>query len=175
MGKEFWIFINTFAPWLSAIGTISAVIVSLYLANKDKKIKLKVTAGYRLLLKPSKKGNTDEYLFIGIVNKWYREVQITNIGWKTGIVRKRRFVQMVIQNDGISSAMPIRLKDGEEAKYFIPLNNKTNWIDNFKLNVIKKYPRIDLHFVRIQIYTSIDKIFESRIERGLRDKLLRSN
>jgi hypothetical protein len=39
---ETWKFINTFAPWVSAIGTIAAVITSLYLAIRDYKIRLKV-------------------------------------------------------------------------------------------------------------------------------------
>lgn len=56
MDVEFWKFINTFAPWLSALGTIAAVVVSLYLARRDKSIRLEVSAGHRLLATPGVKG-----------------------------------------------------------------------------------------------------------------------
>jgi hypothetical protein len=49
MDKEIWQVINTFAPWLSAIGTVSAVIASLYLATRDRRISLKISAGHKLL------------------------------------------------------------------------------------------------------------------------------
>jgi hypothetical protein len=34
--RETWTFVNSFAPWLSAIGTLAAVITSLYLATADR-------------------------------------------------------------------------------------------------------------------------------------------
>jgi hypothetical protein len=47
MDRETWRFINTFAPWLSAVGTLVAVAVSLYLARKSNRIELEVSAGLR--------------------------------------------------------------------------------------------------------------------------------
>ncbi len=48
--RSLWLFINSFAGWLSALGTIAAVIVALYLARRDSRIRLKVVVGLRLLL-----------------------------------------------------------------------------------------------------------------------------
>jgi hypothetical protein len=47
MDQETWRFINTFAPWLSAIGTLTAVAVSLYLARRSDRQKLEVRVGLR--------------------------------------------------------------------------------------------------------------------------------
>ena len=71
--EETWKFINTFAPWLSAIGTLMAVAVSLYLARHDKRIRLEVNAGHRLLITEGQKGPHPEYLLIRIVNIGHRE------------------------------------------------------------------------------------------------------
>ena len=38
MDRATWQFINSFSSWLSAIGTVAAVIVALYLARRDKRI-----------------------------------------------------------------------------------------------------------------------------------------
>lgn len=51
--EETWKFINTFAPWLSAIGsTLSAVATSLWLAQRDRRVKLSVRASLRIWLIP---------------------------------------------------------------------------------------------------------------------------
>lgn len=170
--KDTWEFINSFAPWLSAIGTILAVIVSLYLARRDKLIKLKVSAGHRLFISPGMRGQYPEFLYISVVNKGFQEAQLTNIGWKIGLFKKQHAIQSIIQNDGISSSMPIRLKNGEEAKYFIPLNEETNWINNFVEQFLKSNHRRRINHIRIQAFTSIDKVFESKIDKSLKKKIL---
>ena len=50
MDRETWKFINTFAPWVSALGTTAAVIVSLYLALRTARVKIRVGSGiYQML------------------------------------------------------------------------------------------------------------------------------
>jgi hypothetical protein len=41
-------FVNSFAPWLAAFGTLAALITSLYLATKQTKAKLRVSAAHHL-------------------------------------------------------------------------------------------------------------------------------
>jgi hypothetical protein len=85
--EETWKFINTFAPWLSAVGTISAVITSLYLARKSRRIHLKVDAGLRTLVQQGSPAK--EYVAITVVNRGDRAATIQSIGWKIGFFRKR--------------------------------------------------------------------------------------
>ena len=89
-----------------------------------------VSAGHRIIVGPGSQEPYPEYLSICIVNIGHRDAQIINIGWKVGIVKKRYAVQSTI-NDGMSSTIPVRLKDGEEAKFLIPLNKETNWLRDF--------------------------------------------
>ncbi len=108
---------------------------------------------------------------IKIVNIGRREAQITNIGWKVGLFRRRYAVQTTT-NDGMSSTIPVRLKDGEEANFFIPLNEQTNWLRAFARDFLSPFPRIKSRFVKVQVFTSVGRNFEKKIEQGLREKLV---
>jgi hypothetical protein len=171
--KETWIFINTFSSWFSAIGTLAAVIISLYLARRERKIQLKVSAGHRLMLIPGRTEKPIEYLNIDIVNVGARVANITNIGWSIGFLRKRVAVQMTIQ-DGFSSKMPTQLDDGERASYYIPLYGEAQWLETFAKDFLGKHPRVWSRTIKIIVHTSVGKVFTSRIEKGLRDELVKS-
>ena len=170
MSQDTWRFINSFAPWLSALGTFSAVMLSLHLARRDKTVRLRVAVGHRLLVTPGTPKPWPEYISINIINIGHRDAQITYIGWKIGIFHKRYAVQSII-NDGLSSSLPIRLRDGEEARYMIPLN-ETNWLENFALKMLSPYTSIQCRFARVQIFTSIGKTFEAPMEKSLQKKLV---
>jgi len=171
MDVETWKFINTFAPWLSAIGTLSVVIISLYLARAEKPIKLEVRAGHRIMITPDQGGEHPEYLFISAINKGHRIATITNIGWRIGLFKKQHMIQMVTA-DLDSSALPAKIDDGEEAQWYIPLNVEDNWIEKFSRDRLPPYPRIKIFSLRLRIFTSVGKTFEARIEKSLKDKLL---
>jgi hypothetical protein len=171
LSQDVWRFINTFAPWFSAVGTLSAVVLSLYLARRDKNVRLKVSAGHRIIVGPGSQEPYPEYLSIYIVNIGHRDAQIINIGWKVGIFKKRYAVQSAI-NDGMSSTIPVRLKDGEEAKFLIPLNKETNWLREFGKKMLYPFPWLQAHFIKIQAYTSLGDTFEEKIEKSLRQKIL---
>jgi hypothetical protein len=170
--KETWEFVNSFAPWLSAFATIAVVIVSLYFSRRDKKIRIEISAGYRLIISQGDLNNRPEYLNVHIVNIGHREVQIVNIGWKIGFIKKKYFIQKRINNDGLSSPMPIRLRDGDEANYYIPLNDETNWIDNLIEKRLQPHPKMNLNFMKLQVFTSVGNEFNTKIEKGLKKRIL---
>jgi hypothetical protein len=171
MDTETWKFINTFAPWFSAFGTLSAVIVSLYLSRAEKPIKLEIRAGHRLIIEPGKKAKYPEYLYISAINTGHRITTIINIGWKVGFIKKRHAIQ-IVPNHISSSSLPVKIDDGEEAKWLISLDKEENWIENFSKDFLLPNPRWNLLWVKLQIHTSIGKTFETRVEKGLREMLL---
>lgn len=123
------------------------------------------------MVTPGENGRS-EYIFIGIVNIGHRETQITGIGWKTGIIKKQHAMQVISDTD-ISSPLPIRLKDGETAKYFIPLIDDKRWLKKFATDMMSSScPDISSYFLKLQIFTSIGKTFETRLEKGLRKMLV---
>jgi hypothetical protein len=140
------------------------------LARQDKRVRLDVSAGHRLLITPGQTGRP-EYLVIRIVNVGHRETQIINIGWKVGLIKKQYAIQTTIQ-DGLSSPLPARLRDGDEAKYYIPLEGGYNWLEGFIKDFYKHNFKSRLRYTKIQVFTSVGKTFESRIEKGLQNKIL---
>lgn len=169
--QDAWKFINTFAPWFSAIGTLSAVILTIHLARKDRNIQLEVSAGHRIIVTPGVPAPYPEYLSIYVVNVGRREAQITNIGWKTGVFKKQHAIQTPPYNQ-FSSPLPIRLKDGEEAKYLIELSKADDWLKGFTKDMLSPFPRIQCRFAKLRVFTSIGKTFESGLEDGLKKKIV---
>ena len=169
--KETWEFINTFSPWLSAVGTLAAVLVSLYLAGRDRRIKLRISAGHRLIVSQGLPGEPSDYLAIHIVNIGHRETQITGLGWKIGLFKKQYGIQTIMR-DGMSSTMPVRIRDGEEASYFIPLKGDPRWLNDFVVNFLQPNPKSRLKHIKLQAFTSVGKKFETKIDKGLQNKLL---
>lgn len=166
-----WQFINTFADWFAAAGTIAAVVVAIYLARRDKTVRLSINAGVRLIVTPGLKGPHPEYLSITAVNIGHRGAQITNIGWSVGLFKRQNGIQSTIQ-DGISSPIPVRLKDGEEARWMIPLGGKTLWLEDFVDKFLQPNPKIRSRFVSVCIFTSVGTTFRTRVEKGLQERLV---
>ena len=73
---EEWKFINSFSPWLSAIGTLLAVCVSLYISYSTRKIALQVSSGIIVF---NENGADEEYLAINVINTGYRTVFLNNL------------------------------------------------------------------------------------------------
>jgi hypothetical protein len=172
MDVEFWKFINSFAPWLSAIGSLSAVFLALYLSRQDKRVRLDVSVGHRLMITPGQAGPHPEYLAIKIVNIGHREAQISNLTWKTGIFKKSYAVQTTTR-DLISSPMPHRIKDGEEASYFIELDSNNDWINIFIKDFLPNFPSLRLWFIRFRVHTSIGKSFSTKLESSFKKLCLK--
>jgi hypothetical protein len=172
LNEDTWRFINTFAPWFSAIGTISAVVTSLYLAKKSGRVHLKVDAGVRTIIQqgiPSK-----DFVTIMVVNKGHRTATIQSVGWKLGFFRKTYFIQMP-GPPILSSKLPQKLEDGESARYFFSIEPEggDGWREQFKKALDKfKFPTLMAHSMKAQVHTSVGKTFEARIEKSLRDLLL---
>ena len=166
MDKETWQFINTFAPWLSALGTISAVIVSLYLATQDRRVRLKVHASVQVLIEP---GRSREFIGVSAVNIGRRETTITGIGWKIGPIRKKSFIQLGFSPE--SAQLPVRLSDGQSAMFLIPLENTDNhWVEGMR-EQLGKLLWLKIYFMEAQVVTSVGKSFTVRIDRNIRNLL----
>jgi hypothetical protein len=90
-----WNFINSFSGWLSAIGTLLAVVVSLWLARRDYRIRVKASVGIRKVLFERKIYQTLEeepdFLIISVTNIGRRVVTVVGLLWKNRLIRRTRF------------------------------------------------------------------------------------
>jgi hypothetical protein len=91
--KADWTFINTFAGWLSAVGTLLAVVVSLYLAMRDFRIRLRVNVGIRKLFVGAGTHNVEDapdFIIISVANVGRRPAKVTGLFWKKPVVAAPR-------------------------------------------------------------------------------------
>jgi hypothetical protein len=148
-----------------------AVGVSLYLARQDKRVRLNITAGYRVIVSQGRQGKPPGFMVIRIVNVGHREAQITGIGWKVGLIKKQ-YAQQIPMQDSISSTLPKIIRDGDEAAFYFPMEGEQRWLEGFVRKLIIPHPKWKLRNTKVAIFTSVGKTFESRIEKGLRYALL---
>lgn len=172
MDIEFWLFVNSFSPWLSAIGSLSAVAFALYLARQDKRIRLNISVGHRLIVTQGSPEPDLSCLAINITNIGHREAQISNLSWKVGLFRKTIFIQCTPKDD-ISSPMPVRLKDGEEANYFITLDDEHDYLGTFIKDFLPNMYWLRLKLACFRVHTTIGSEFSTKLEKGFIDLCLK--
>lgn len=165
MDQETWRFINSFAPWLSAAGTLIAVIATIYFSRKDKFLKLKVRAGIRLIVSPHYPSNT-ELVIVEVINIGIRKAKLTGIGLQIGRFNPEHFEFIPQRNDLISSKLPINLDEGEYANYFFNINSI--------IEVMKSYHDIKVknRKINIRANTSNGKSFIKGIDKSLNTRIL---
>lgn len=166
-----WLFINSFAAWFSAAGTLAAVIISLYLARQDKMIRLAVEATY-ITTKEITEENREpnHWIMITATNLGRRETEISYVGWKAGFLRARYATQEF--SPDLSNALPIRLRDGEVARYFIAVKGEKNGLLDLREHMIQKNARIMVWTLRARVINSLGRVFSARVSRSLRKELL---
>ncbi|WP_460456261.1 hypothetical protein [Arenimonas alkanexedens] len=158
--QEQWDFINSFSGWLAAVGTIAAVCVSLWLARNATRPKARLNANMVITIGAGLPSN--EFLNFSIVNTGDRPIRITNIGWKSGVFKKRFAIQLTGQSPEMSSPIPVDLSHGQTGNWFVDTDHKFNgdtWAEHFGPKMIAPNLRSGLWSLRAQAYTSTGHIF----------------
>lgn len=161
--------INTYATIFAAIGTISAVIVSLYFAYSNRKISLKVHTGIF-------QGSQDnkEYILIKILNDGNRAVTISkHFGLEFGFFRKKNVIigfKYIDQNQ--SSNFPCRLYEGDEAVVAIPIeHNDDNFLENLYNDFLKNSPMININTLKLQLYPNLGNTIKIKLNKSIKDAI----
>ena len=118
--RETWNFINSFAPWFSALGTLCAVLVSLYLAFRTSRPRVRVSCSIvRAIPTGQRLGDGAEFFQIRVVNRGFREVVVSGIMWKQRGLRRRSYV-VFPPDDPYSTKVPAKLQYGDQVHFFFP-------------------------------------------------------
>ena len=175
LGKVQWELINSFSNWLAALGTIAAVVVSLWLAARATRLKCRASVGHRIVIEQGAKGSFPEIVVFSIVNTGERSIRTTSIGWRVGFLRWRRdAVQMFDHTQ--SSAMPVELNHGQEAQWVFPLQlDDQGWLSKFPKKMLTPHFRFQSVTLRACFVTSIGKTFLIKPERGLLNRLVEAS
>jgi hypothetical protein len=167
IAKSQWEFYNSFAVWLSAIGTLAAVIVSLYLSLKTRP-RAKVSASLMEGIGFGGKAPHPEFVVIQVVNIGDHNLRITHFAWKVGFGKvgpwKKRFLWM--PNIG---PFPKDLSHGEDCQ--ISLDAKEEWFVDFAKKILMPHYRFSCFTLRAQVSTSTGYVFESKPTRRLMAEL----
>lgn len=167
--QDTWRFINSFAPWFSAVGSFLGVATALYLSMAGRRLALHVYATV-VTMHVARIPDTEDFIGINVVNLGHTEANVTNVAWQLGFPFFREtFLQTGI--DSRSSPIPHRLRHGDIANYYIPLNNTYNhWVTKIRTK-LGRFPRLTVFTMKVIVTTSTGKTFKKRIERPLRDLL----
>jgi hypothetical protein len=158
--------------WVSGIGALLAVGVSLHLARRQTAVELAVEAGHRVIIAPGEP-EMPEYISVLVVNLGQQPVTITNVGWRFGLFRKRYAIQM-LHGIPLSRVPPVELTTGQQATFLVPLDN-TNWLKDMARRLDGPFPGLSAWMMRVQIFTSVGKTITRRLESGLRKKLVEAH
>lgn len=164
MDREDWQFINSFADWFAALGTVAAVVTSLYLARRQERPHLTVHAGiYQLFTVGEKRGSPSEYVQIKATNTGFREVTITGIVWRAGFFRKLNFIQLPPSNV-FSASVPTKIGHGEEATYLFPVENFVRGSEQIRRKISEfRIPALARKSLRVGISSSTGHVFWSKV------------
>ena len=171
--REFWRFINTFAPWGSALASTAAVIAALYLARRGDRIRLQVVVGVRIVAMMGPVAPPPER---------YAVIQVTNVGRRTATITglyfrearpftRQEFVWLPAPHPLSTGTVPQTLADGESRMWLAPIATFTQgFADHFR--GVRGWLRAGRF--RGGVDTSAGGRFESEIDRTLRQALRRS-
>jgi hypothetical protein len=168
--------LDVLGTWIAGLGTLSAVIVSLYLARSQQKIKLRVTVGERLIVTAGE-DHTPEVASILVTNCSPRPAKVTHIAWRIGWRKKRYFIQLFNLRE--YETLPKMLSEGEEANFIIPYKfseRDEDWDVSMTKSLFDdvRFPRLYAKSLRCCVSTSVGQNFVVKVEKGLRERLLRS-
>lgn len=171
LDQKTWTFINTFAPWLSAIGTLAAVLTSLWLAQRDWRVRLAVRASLRIqLIRGGGPGHGDRFVSVNVINPGRRAVTVSGIGWRLGLLKRREF--LVPDYDG--PTLPTKLEDGDEAAFLFPLDQfATGLLNALPRRAFMPLPRFRLATMQAIVATTAGRAFYASITKDLRKELAR--
>lgn len=154
---------NSFAPWLSGIGNLMVISITLWLVRRDKFIRLVLETEYvtsLIMQTPA--------IRLTVTNVGTRKANIAGIYLKTGRFRRNVHVPLPIQLR-TAPALPESLDDGD----FIHLDLTMETVAIQLKKILKDTPwwnggrsaNVFLRTVKVGIRTSTGKAFEVRLSR----------
>jgi hypothetical protein len=162
---------------LTAFGTLAAVIVALRLANRERIEVIRGRAGERLIIQMGMRADEGTPIVnVEVTNLTMRTVTISNIGWRVGIFRRQRFVQIPDYRDPLTFKLPTKLDYGERANYNFP---REEFLKNASMvcsHISTFWPWLSGRFIFLEVSTSGNPgCFRFRVERPLANAFLKQS
>ena len=152
-----WRIYNSFAPWIAAIATIFISSIALWLATKDKYIRLKLNMSIAYYTGPNYNPTLKQMISISILNKGIRKATINNLGF---YINSKTY-QMLPSKNHLNSEYPITLSDGESANYYLENSDF--------LEVMNRFNNGKLKGIKIFTMSSTGKMCKKRLTKGVKN------
>ena len=167
--RETWLFINSFAPWLAALGTVLAVIVSLRLARRISRPDIRVFI--RLISLFGQEIPKKFFVQIDAVNH-SRKAVVNTIAWWSwrplGFGRRKQGWIVLPLHDPHSTTLPCELDFGKEASFFFPFDAvHESWKSLLEHVDDSKFLWLTVRLLRVGVVTSTDQYFGARLNQRM--------
>lgn len=169
---QYW---QTVGVWLTGFATVSAVVVSLTLARRQRP-RLRISAGIRMIVQQGAPGaaehNFPRFVAIAIRNIGDRPAKIEGVGWRSPRWNKiNGYQQLPPQPTGVT--LPYVLPDGDSLHLYISIDDpEIAWIENFARDFLGPWPSLDVRFIRVMAWTPAGYTFQGPLEDELRKRLV---
>jgi hypothetical protein len=165
LGPEVRQWLDIGAEYLTAVGTVGAVIVALYLSRKDRREKISVSVAIHYSVGPEQT-LADSIRFFGLeaTNVGFATVTVTNLCWRVGVFRKK---VLYVNTSGLmewpTERPPKTLHRGDWLTVRLPQEQFIGGL-TFLLEEASKHPFPTLAFrsLRAGVQTSTKKRFFAR-------------
>lgn len=164
--------VNTYINFLIALGTIGAVITSLYLAKIGDRIRLSVYSSLYLIGSIHQFSASQPFVIVTVTNVSRRTATITGFSYHINFIKRKHFSQIL--DASIASKLPCSLKDGEEFALRIPLDDFIENLADAIYDVCEFSPAIAVRTLRIKFDTSAGGSFSCRFGKNIRDELVKA-
>ena len=178
----YWLKVSALSQVAAAAVTFLAVLVSLYIAFRGRRPRLKLKVGERLIMG----GGADELavLMFSVANAGERPVHVRGIGWRTGWLRwgptflKRRAAVQVTGGAGMGQDPPYELQPGAEGSSYALMENILGFLGERQAEPFytRDWPLFGRRAtsVRGYVYTADGYLFHSRPEKSLLSQLVQA-
>lgn len=173
---ETWECVNSFANWISAIGTVLISGIALWLTVKDRFLRMSNRFSWGIIANPNR--DNMKVFILSFTNIGVRPITVTNYKWRipfsgkstTYLITMPQLDRRVSQ---FCTKMPIELSDGNSGSiyhtedFFMNMDNQ----DNFLYPENKLLAFIRIKFFKMYISTSIGKDIPVKVDRNVRKML----
>ena len=155
--------------WAAGLATLAAVCVSLYLARRGEKVRLRIFVGLRMTVLGDG-SPPEEHVCFHVTNLGERPVSIQSVGWVVGKRKKRKYCIQPLSGRWTTQC-PAEIKYGQDVTFMVSLSETPNWARDFSVGFINDPSGQSLKTLRAQIFISVGQTFEVKPESGLIDRL----
>ena len=154
---------------MAGIATLCAVLVSLHLARRSERIRIRGSAGIRLITEGDGTP-AEQHVQISAVNHGDRVVIVNSVGWRVGKRDDTRFCIQPVSGRWTQD-YPKQLAHGEQASFLVSFKATPEWPTHFARTFVRDISDKNLKTLRALIYTSLGQTIEVVPEPDLLKKL----